>query len=437
MLKKALFTLMAFGSLACTGGGGGGSNGGDLALGAACEAPADCASEQCILVAADQFCSQACSADNLCPSGFECKSNFCMPGAGANDADSGVGAGGTGGAGGGIGGAGGGDGGAGGGIGGTGGGAGGAGGGVGGAGGGAGGAGGGGGDALSCPAIFQCMGGCADAACQQTCLDRATDASAEDFNALSSCLQQNMCFDAQGNADQACIDTNCGDQFNSCFSEGTSCPGFIDCLNACPAGDQACQQACQMDLSGQGTTDFNALIACNDAAGCLTDEGLNIYCGAAECSETMVACGLPGASGAGTCAEYTSCANGCGQNQDCALACIESSSPEAIGQLGDVIECGETNMCGQDQSCYDENCDAEQVACFGEQVQPMGDAGCADTLMCITPCMDEACQEVCIEASSVEGFELLRDMLGCMQTNECEGLPCPPCDAEVTACEAN
>jgi hypothetical protein len=58
-----------------------------------------------------------------------------------------------------------------------------------------------------------------DDACLNDCAAQAAPASAPLVEGLFNCVQANMCFDAAGNLDQACVQMNCGLEALACFLE--------------------------------------------------------------------------------------------------------------------------------------------------------------------------------------------------------------------------
>ena len=159
--------------------------------------------------------------------------------------------------------------------------------------------------------------------------------------------------------------------------------------------------------------------------------------------------------GTGTCEDFVSCFTSCPQgDRECVNGCVEASSPEGYAQYEAVIQCGQDNMCfaedgSGDQACFDSNCAAEQVPCFGEPITPAGDGNCIALTTCLDACADpedrEGCVRPCVEASSQQGYDDLLAFQECVQNStDANGSPCldvacaqAACGTEAAACYAD
>ena len=72
---------------------------------------------------------------------------------------------------------------------------------------------------LSCQEFAECIFNCADQACQQRCVDAATQVALGQYEAIIDCGTNNMCFDDQGGQDDACLQGNCGAEIAACFPQ--------------------------------------------------------------------------------------------------------------------------------------------------------------------------------------------------------------------------
>ncbi|MCA9545896.1 MAG: hypothetical protein KC613_15940, partial [Myxococcales bacterium] len=206
---------------------------------------------------------------------------------------------------------------------------------------------------LSCSEFLQCLNTCPpnDQACQQGCVE---DTSAEGFNAYNAvveCAQVNNCFGADGSADTACLEANCGGEVEACFGEqvepmGTdNCGEFVQCLGNCQ--DQACQQRCVSNVSAQGFDDYNAIIECGQTNMCFDAQGrADQACLEGSCGGQLEACfgAQPEPMGDATCQETLQCILGC-QDEACANTCVEGSSPAGFEQFVPLYNCIFENMC--------------------------------------------------------------------------------------------
>jgi hypothetical protein len=161
------------------------------------------------------------------------------------------------------------------------------------------------------------------------------------------------------------------------------------------------------------------------------------------------ACTGPAAvpAGTGTCEDFVSCFTACPQGDgDCVNGCVEASSQQGYDDYNAVIDCGQDNMCfddqgAGDQACFDDNCAAEQVPCFGEPLTPMGEGDCIGLVTCLDACDDtdpdsrETCVRPCVEASSTTGFDNLNAMNECITSStDANGAPCEDVACAQAAC---
>jgi hypothetical protein len=101
------------------------------------------------------------------------------------------------------------------------------------------------------------------------------------------------------------------------------------------------------------------------------------------------------------CVGIIECINSSDGTQAGLEACIDEGTPEAQGQITDVLiclqeNCGDAESDAEFASCQQEFCSAELQACNG-QAAPEGDAGCAETVECLLGCgQNEACAGACV-----------------------------------------
>lgn len=158
-----------------------------------------------------------------------------------------------------------------------------------------------------------------------------------------------------------------------------------------------------------------------------------------------------GGGGGGTtdldCVEIIDCINASGGTQADLEACIDQGTPEAQGQITDILiclqeNCGEAASDEEFASCQQEFCSAEIAACTG-QAAPSGDANCEETVMCALGCADQECANACIsDADSTETAQAAIDYFNCgvescaEATSAEEFLSCADaaCPGESAAC---
>jgi hypothetical protein len=144
----------------------------------------------------------------------------------------------------------------------------------------------------ACAAILGCLNTmmCADAACQQACID-ANKSGEASLTALSQCVNA-KCMDAcpvpdpgavkctqidlgdKGGPCSTCGHTSCCGELEACFNDA-DCNKVNGCLVACK-GDQMCQQGCvnapggDLFLASNSCISKNCMKECQLADGCLT-----------------------------------------------------------------------------------------------------------------------------------------------------------------------
>ncbi|MGB0646038.1 MAG: hypothetical protein ACPGQS_02625 [Bradymonadia bacterium] len=316
-----------------------------------------------------------------------------------------------------------------------------------------------------CVDMISCFNACPDdasgQACVQNCFETATPEAQNRYQAILGCAQAAGCTGLDGSIDQTCLNEECSAELEACFGPtaepmGTlDCNDYLGCLNNCPADDDGtCRFDCTEAASPEGYDTFNAVVGCLQDNMCFNaNGGADSAClePGGVCAMAWEACVGPAAMpmGTGTCQDFVQCFTGCPQGDgDCVNACVEATSPEGYDDYNAVIECGQTNMCfddagNGDQACFDANCAAEQVPCFGEPLVPMGDGDCIALTACLDACDPmaadnrETCVRPCVEASSQAGFDNLNALQECItNSTDATGAPCPDLACVQTACNA-
>jgi hypothetical protein len=218
----------------------------------------------------------------------------------------------------------------------------------------------------------------------------------------------------------------------------SSCVDIINCISTCIEGDEACFNACLASGSAQAQQQVAAVAQCLGSADCA--EGDN-QCVQTTCGAEIAACTAGGGGNTPpppppgsnySCADILFCASNCpGGDQGCVQGCIGAGTPEAQTAIQSYSMCLSANQC-QDQACVEANCQAEYNTCI-----PPGNAGCNDTLTCISGCQSPDCGFDCQTNANQAARELLNDLGACMEMNACQDPSCPACSSQLMACQAN
>lgn len=283
---------------------------------------------------------------------------------------------------------------------------------------------------LDCSDLNDCLGNCGpDEACQQVCVDAADAAAVDQFSAIFQCIEDNGCFDANGDLDPECYGALCAAELNTCFGPpavprgGASCGELNQCFGIC-GDDSSCQNDCVRAASEEGLALFQIAIDCLNDSGCAADDG---ECQTAACGDEISACidHVPPPPQALTCSQLNECLGDCAGDEACVEACREDSSPEAVAAFDAIIACITENECfdaqgNLDQGCYEQNCAAEAEACFGPPVEPRGEASCSELNDCLGFCGDDGdCQRRCVEATAPEAYDLFVAAVQCINNSGC------------------
>jgi hypothetical protein len=181
----------------------------------------------------------------------------------------------------------------------------------------------------TCEELFGCIGQCpevggmADQACQQACIDGTSQEGFDQAVALSTCAQESNC------ETNACVEEACAAEFGACFGEAAvpmgmgSCNDFLTCL-----GDEnTTRDQCIEQTSPASYATFEAIIACGDANMCADDACLN-----EECDAEIRTCISDGRMfGMADCGTTWDCVLNCGeQDQGCVETCVDAASEDGF-----------------------------------------------------------------------------------------------------------
>ena len=123
-------------------------------------------------------------------------------------------------------------------------------------------------EALDCVGINDCLSACNpnDQACIQECMNQGSPDAQNQYNAIIQCLIDNgaqQCPPGDAQCQNDIIMEFCMDEYTTCFPGGDqTCSEMFDCMNACPAGDQACPQDCYNDSTNEAQSQYQAIASC-------------------------------------------------------------------------------------------------------------------------------------------------------------------------------
>lgn len=291
------------------------------------------------------------------------------------------------------------------------------------------------------PAFLECMNGCQDQNCQQSCFTNAPSETQTLFNAFQSCIQNSGC------QTTGCILMTCENEYTACYGEipmgSGDCNSILDCLPTCSETDQACFEGCIYGATIEAQLQFfeaqECVINSIDSGMCADDD---TACYNMACQTELLACvgqgGNPGGPGGAPAPGSLSCGGTLVCLQECQptdMACqqdcgagLSMDDVDAFEGLGD---CAEMNCAtSMEEGCLEMNCQAELDACF-----PVGTLSCGEVLSCFEGCTDQYCLVECqLDADEAAQMEL-GALSMCIGSNDtCMGLDCPECATEYEAC---
>ena len=143
---------------------------------------------------------------------------------------------------------------------------------------------------LTCAETQLCMEACADEPrCESGCYYRTTHEDFGPYARLTFCRSHSQC----EVDDHACLQANCAFDYEACIGpidaspERLDCVGLETCLANCAPADSPCQNTCQMAVTAQVQSEYDALQACRGAHGCQSD---NPGCLIDNCGAEWSAC---------------------------------------------------------------------------------------------------------------------------------------------------
>lgn len=217
--------------------------------------------------------------------------------------------------------------------------------------------------------------------------------------------------------------------------ECCDCACVLDCIDACPADDQACFQECIN--SGPAVPDYNEMVMCLDQAGyfdCAEDDQDCLNETFDMCFYLYYEC----YHGDLECVEMYLCLFGCPEGDAgaaCAQKCFAQGTVDALQTWDAFIDCLDENgyfdCDDDDENCYDtswEPCDGKFRECAH------GELSCAEVLACVDVCeqSDDLCVTSCHVHGSLSEQALFEALQNCVES-ECGEKPDADCLAGATA----
>ena len=214
------------------------------------------------------------------------------------------------------------------------------------------------------------------------------------------------------------------------YAEG--CVATLDCVQStCADGDLVCWELCGNKLETASNPLWMTYLGCV-AAECVACADYSCWesCSIEKCARAWVSCVSDGASSEGSCAEGSSCHDGCSSwDYPCLNGCFSSITAAAQSDLGGWIQCGaqgdsaDLDLAAQ-LACYD----AEVTCLCPEEVAGSGEGGCGDYWTCIDGCSDSCCVAGCRADMSDAAVSAADGMALCMAE------PCGDCPEGDAAC---
>ena len=234
------------------------------------------------------------------------------------------------------------------------------------------------------------------------------------------------------------------------------CAPTYSCFDGCTASDAGCYTNC-VESTGAAGAAYSQWSQCADDFNCFDLEGdLSFACAYDSCGEEVSSCfGIDIPSGTLSCSEFVECFAACDEDDDeCFSDCDEAASSVGIGEYLDFYYCSDDAGCfdivdfDERNACYDSACYAESLTCFGAaEFQPSGTDDCIALTSCVEACPDNdsVCINVCVDASSSEGYQDRVEFEDCVSAStDASGIPCSDlacvqsaCQDEIDACYAN
>lgn len=144
-----------------------------------------------------------------------------------------------------------------------------------------------------CAETYTCLANCSNSACQEQCLNSATDEAGAQLNALFDCLDRNCDPNSSDEEYSECASTRCGNETTACFGEpvtgSATCDEVYDCFGSCQTDE--CIQTCFETGTSQAQQQVNAMFICFDnSCGNIEDEDAWVQCVQTNCESELTAC---------------------------------------------------------------------------------------------------------------------------------------------------
>ncbi len=155
---------------------------------------------------------------------------------------------------------------------------------------------------------------------------------------------------------------------NNAACKTKSCKEVLDCMQACPQGDDGCPVDCYLQATSDAKQKFDAMQQCF-VQQCGQLQGNDFQtCAGQKCGDLIETCS-PLKTGDASCKEVYECLTNCGQNDaNCQQACVESGTKQAQDELFAMFDCFD-QQCGQVPDnefgqCAADKCSAQITTCM-------------------------------------------------------------------------
>lgn len=286
------------------------------------------------------------------------------------------------------------------------------------------------GGTAQCLEVTNCVLGCADATCVDTCIESG-DADAQYLsNLLLMCLIDNGCLDTTTQEEfDACVGTFCVNETSVCLDDGA-----VSTQDCCIGGPEA----------GCADPTCETCVCTLDPFCC--DTSWDSVCVGEANLECNAECNCEGSGETTACVDTFNCVVSC-LDGACVDQCYANAEPAAALLAETLVTCLVNNACfdaltpDDFDACLSLNCSAEADACAAPPVSQdccvggpnpgCNNAACEDCVCAFDPfCCDTSWDSICVEEASADCV----DSCGCTAAVDC----CTPSTAPgcvVALCE--
>ncbi|MEE2786998.1 MAG: hypothetical protein VX589_06635 [Myxococcota bacterium] len=137
----------------------------------------------------------------------------------------------------------------------------------------------------SCSDFVGCVNNCpqGDQTCRDNCIKATSEPSFGKYEAVITCLQDNMCF-PNDMLDENCFEQNCSNLWDECIVDGQvfgngTCADIHMCFWACDLMDNQCQEGCLELGTRESWSTFRDYLICASDAMCVDGDSCDAACG--------------------------------------------------------------------------------------------------------------------------------------------------------------